>query len=138
MVQIPDDLQAMFSAELEQDAGDFALEVPGSEVELGAVEPGAVYRVAVIGTTEVQSEQDSGTDRASQSQAASEKGFQDPPVDKGEVRSVTIESVGDQGDGIAKVDRGYVVIVPGAEPGDTPTVEIEKVKKNVSFAKVID
>ena len=54
------------------------------------------------------------------------------------MREVTIESVGDQGDGIAKVERGYVVIVPDARPGDQPRVEIEQVKQNVAFARVID
>lgn len=34
-----------------------------------------------------------------------------PPVEKGEVRDVTIESLVDQGGGIAKVERSYVVIV---------------------------
>jgi tRNA/tmRNA/rRNA uracil-C5-methylase (TrmA/RlmC/RlmD family) len=33
---------------------------------------------------------------------------------------VTIETVGDQGDGIAKVERGYVVIVPETQPGEQP------------------
>jgi predicted RNA-binding protein with TRAM domain len=54
------------------------------------------------------------------------------------VRDVSIETVGDQGDGIAKVDRGYVVIVPGAEPGDEPTVRIDQVQQNVAFASVVD
>ena len=61
-----------------------------------------------------------------------------PPVKEGEVRNVTIETVGDQGDGIAKVERGYVVIVSGAQPGDEPTIEIEQVQKNVAFASVVD
>jgi predicted RNA-binding protein with TRAM domain len=56
----------------------------------------------------------------------------------GGVREVTIESVGDQGDGIAKVERGYVVIVPDGEPGDQPTVEITNVRQNVSFATIVD
>jgi predicted RNA-binding protein with TRAM domain len=51
---------------------------------------------------------------------------------------VTIETVGDQGDGIAKVDRDYVVIVPGAQPGDEPTVEVEQVRENVAFASIVD
>jgi predicted RNA-binding protein with TRAM domain len=59
-------------------------------------------------------------------------------VEEGEVRDVTIETVGDQGDGIAKVERGYVVIVPGAQPGDKPTVEIEQVQENVAFASIVD
>lgn len=51
---------------------------------------------------------------------------------------MTIETVGDQGEGIAKVDRRYVVIVPGTHPGDDPTVEIEQVTENVAFARVVD
>jgi predicted RNA-binding protein with TRAM domain len=51
---------------------------------------------------------------------------------------VTIETVGDQGDGIAKVERGYVVIVPDAQPGDEPTIEIEQVQQNVAFASIVD
>jgi predicted RNA-binding protein with TRAM domain len=51
---------------------------------------------------------------------------------------VTIETVGDQGDGIAKVDRGYVVIVPDTEPGAQPTVRIETVRENLAFASVVD
>jgi predicted RNA-binding protein with TRAM domain len=59
-----------------------------------------------------------------------------PPVSQGAIREVTIESLGDQGDGIAKTDRGYVLIVPGARPGDEVTVEITEVRENVAFAEV--
>ena len=51
---------------------------------------------------------------------------------------MTIESVGDQGDGIAKVERGYVVIVPGARPGDEVEVEIQNARENVAFGEVIE
>ena len=60
-----------------------------------------------------------------------------PPVSEGERRTVTVETLGDEGDGIAKVERGYVVIVSGAEPGDTVTVEITNVRENVSFGSII-
>ena len=49
---------------------------------------------------------------------------------------MTIESVGDQGDGIAKTDRGCVLIVPGARLDDEVTVEITEVRQNVAFAEV--
>lgn len=62
----------------------------------------------------------------------------EPPVDEGEVHDVTIETVGDQGDGITKVERGYVVIVLGTQPGEQPTVEIEQVQENVAFATVVE
>ncbi|OYR71246.1 deoxyribonuclease, partial [Halorubrum sp. E3] len=45
---------------------------------------------------------------------------------------------GDQGDGIAKVERGYVVIVPETSVGDRVTVEIQQVRENVAFADVVD
>lgn len=53
------------------------------------------------------------------------------------MQPVTIETTGDQGNGIAKVDHGYVVIVPQAAPGQEPTVEIEEVRENVAFASIV-
>ena len=63
---------------------------------------------------------------------------QPPPVEPGDIREVTIESLGDQGDGIAKIDHGYVVIVPGTHPDDEVTVEIEQARENLAFARVRD
>jgi len=60
------------------------------------------------------------------------------PVEEGERREVTIEAIGDQGDGIAKAKRGFVVIVPNTNPGDEPIVEIREVRPNVAFASVIE
>ncbi len=59
-------------------------------------------------------------------------------MDEGEVRDVTIETTGDQGDGIAKVERGYVVIVPSGQPGHAPIVEVEQVQENVAFASIVE
>ena len=47
-----------------------------------------------------------------------------------------IEGLGDQGYGIARVERGYVIIVPDTEKGERVTVEIAEVKENVGFAEV--
>lgn len=129
----------MFSATLEERDGEYVVTVPRSEVANGAVDPGEVYRVAVL----PQRDSSLATPSPSGEHSAEAIGAPDeeaptPPVDEGEVREVVIESVGDQGDGIAKVERGYVVIVPGAEPGDEPTIEIEQVRQNVAFARVIE
>ncbi|WP_199058212.1 TRAM domain-containing protein [Halorubrum sp. C191] len=40
-----------------------------------------------------------------------------PPVGPSDRRDVEIESIGEQGDGSAKIDRSYVVIVPDTEVG---------------------
>ena len=136
MVEIPDSLRSLFTATVKQRGDKYVIEVPVSEIENEAARPGQTYRVAVL-----PHEAEAMTDGATNSQNSQPKrdtGAPSPPVDEGEVREVTIESVGDQGDGIAKVERGYVVIVPGARPGDEPTVEIEQVKENVAFASVVE
>jgi predicted RNA-binding protein with TRAM domain len=134
MVEIPDSLRSLFTARIEERGGRYVIEVPDSEIEHEATLPGETYRVALLPTPEGATESSETTTQSS----SRDTGPPDPPVDEGEVRDVTIESVGDQGDGIAKVERGYVVIVPDAKPGDQPTVEIEQVKENVAFARVIN
>ncbi len=136
MVEIPDSLRSLFTATVEERDDTYVLEVPKSEIENEAARPGRTYRVAVL--PQVSQAQPDSTTEEPEEELDREPGPPEPPVDEGERRTVTIESVGDQGDGIAKVERGYVVIVPGARPGDEPTIEIEQVKENVAFASVVD
>jgi predicted RNA-binding protein with TRAM domain len=49
---------------------------------------------------------------------------------------VTIDTPGNQGDGITRVERGFIVIVADAKPDKVVTVEIEIVQSNVAFASV--
>lgn len=139
MVEIPDSLRSLFSATLQRRDGRYVLEVPANEVDKEAVAAGETYRVAVLeGPSDQASTSQEESRGTRSSRTETNPAQQGPPVDEGEVRDVTIETVGDQGDGIAKVERGYVVIVPDARPGDAPTVEIEEVKENVAFARVVD
>ncbi|MEF8907430.1 MAG: TRAM domain-containing protein, partial [Haloarculaceae archaeon] len=48
------------------------------------------------------------------------------------------EDLGKQGDGIARVERGYVIIVPGAEVGERVKVEVTEVKSNFAVGEVIE
>ena len=140
MVEIPDSLCSLFSAPIEERNGTYVIEVPSSEVDHEALSADETYRVAVLespASTESSIQQQQGTQQ-SPSQETASRAPSGPPVEEGEVRTVTIETVGDQGDGIAKVERGYVVIVSGAQPGDEPTVKIEQVRKNVAFASIVD
>ncbi|TMT81603.1 TRAM domain-containing protein [Haloterrigena sp. H1] len=61
-----------------------------------------------------------------------------PPVEESERRTVTIEDVGEQGDGIARVERGYVIIVADAELGDHVVIEVTNVRQSVAFADVVE
>jgi predicted RNA-binding protein with TRAM domain len=152
MVEITDSLACLFTGEVEERDGDHVVAVPSSEIEHGSVAPDETYRVALIKRDaggEAAAEGESPTD-PSADRGAAENGTggsrtrsvtdeaAGPPVSEGDVREVTIETLGDKGDGIAKIERGYVVIVPDSEPGDEPTVEITSVRENVSFADVIE
>lgn len=136
MVEIPDSLRSLFTATIEEQGDSYVIEVPKSEIENEGARPGQTYRVAVL--PQHDGETTTATPDSGLSQRDRQPGPPAPPVEEGEVRQVVIESIGDQGDGIAKVERGYVVIVPDTEPGEEPTVEIEEVKENVAFATVVE
>ena len=59
------------------------------------------------------------------------------PVSPGEERTVEIEDVGSEGDGIAKVE-GFTVFVPDTEEGETVDIRIGDVKTRFAFAERLD
>lgn len=138
MVEIPNSLRSLFSGTVEERDGSYVVTVPSSEIEQDALSHGETYRVAILETQEDPTPPARDPPPDEQSRATGQQGPPEPPVDEGEIRDVTIETVGDQGDGIAKVERGYVVIVPDTQPGSQPTVEIETVRENVAFATVVE
>lgn len=58
------------------------------------------------------------------------------PVRSGEEIDVTIEAVGEKGDGIAK-KNGFVLFVPGTKQGDEVRIRITRVMNKVGFAEVL-
>ncbi|MBS3062592.1 MAG: TRAM domain-containing protein [Candidatus Diapherotrites archaeon] len=60
----------------------------------------------------------------------------EPPVKEGEVYDVEILSIGEKGDGIAKV-QGFVIVVPGTKKGDKVKVKVNAVRGKVSFGEVV-
>lgn len=65
------------------------------------------------------------------------KGFLTGPVREGDELEVTIEDVGNEGDGIARVE-GYTLFVSGAEEGETLWVRVDDVKPNFGFAQPVE
>jgi len=57
-----------------------------------------------------------------------------PQVD--EELDVTIEAVGEKGDGIARKE-GFVIFVPDTRQGDNVRIRITKVLERIAFAEVI-
>lgn len=130
-MEISDDVLCLFSAKLIDDRDSYLIEVPRQEVTIGDVDANDVYRVALLsGGSTSPPELSDGEE--------TEEYDPGPPVSEGETRTVEIEGLGEQGDGIARVERGYVIIVPETEKGERVVVEITAVKENVAFADVVD
>lgn len=142
-MEISDQLLCLFSARVEARNGSYVIEVPERELDVGALTEGETYRVAMCsgvtdqpsstepntGATDTQSSPEPETPAPDQAQPT-------PPVSEGETRTVEIEALGDQGDGITRVERGFVVIVPDTEKGERVVVEITDVRETVAFATV--
>jgi len=132
-MEISPELLTLFSAQIDQQDGSFVIELPEREIESGDIERDGTYRVAILpGTGEDESDDDTGTEQVDGPDRS------DPPVEEGERRTVEIESLGDQGDGVTRVERGFVVIVSDTRPGERVTVEITNVRENVAFAEVVE
>lgn len=58
------------------------------------------------------------------------------PVRVGDVVDLTIEAVGEKGDGVAKV-KGFVIFVPKAKQGETVKVKITRVLQKVGFGEIV-
>jgi predicted RNA-binding protein with TRAM domain len=142
VVEIPDRLECLFSTSINQQSGSYRIEVPQSELEEGTINAGETYREVIVSGT--PRSDDAGTRQQPDSASSSPESDsdvstrQESPVEPGDVREVTVESLGDQGDGIARINHGYVVIVPDTRPDDEVTVEIENARENVAFARVRD
>lgn len=141
MTEISDGLKLLFETSVDDEGGRYVVSIPDALVENGSIEAGSTYRIALLAA-----ETDGGAGERAEPEATSSPAperepqrsqLQGPPVEEGEVRTVSIDTLGDQGDGIAKVERGFIVIVPGTKPGDRVEVEITDVKETVAFAETV-
>jgi len=140
MTEISDSLRLLFETAIEDEGDRYTVEIPAELVENDSIDTETSYRVALLAAEEPEpsAPAPSTDERATVSQPdPGPSHSQGPPVEEGEVRTVEIDTLGDQGDGIAKVERGFIVIVPGTKPGDRVEVEITDVKETVAFAETV-
>ena len=135
-MEISEDLRCLFTGQVEADGDSYQITVPEREVNLGAIESEETHRVVIM-PSESQTEPTPTAESAPDVTTNQSQG-EEPPVAVGDTREVEIDSIGDQGDGIARIDQGYVVIVPDTEVGDRATVRIENAQENVAFAEIVD
>jgi len=131
VMEIPEQLSCLFTAEVQALDDSYAIEIPKNEIETGYVNPDHNHAVAVL-TPSTES-----NDTVEPSPEASQDSPQ-PPVTEGETRTVEIEDIGDQGDGITRVERGFVIIVADTEKGEQVRINIDTVQENVAFATVVE
>ena len=140
-MNISDDLLCLYSARVTEQNDTYTIEVPKREVQQGSVQLGETYQVALISSTANEPASESTTQGEAtaerNSQSHSRGGQTVPPVSEGEIREVEIENLGDKGDGITRIDGGYVVIVPDTEVGERVTIRLDDVQENVGFAEVV-
>ena len=136
-MEISDKLLCLFSASVTESEDKYVIEVPRREIDTGSIEPDEIYRVALVSRDPESAETDSGSGSSTRRRNRPSSEPQ-PPVEIDEVRYVEIEDIGKQGDGIARVERGYVIIVPGAEVGERVKVEVSEVKSNFAVGEIID
>lgn len=134
-MELPDSLLTVFSAEIERRNGRPIVELPERELQVGELEAGEAYRIAILPQPGAGTTRSSGSDSRGGSRPRQQTG--EPPVEEGERCEVEIEDVGEQGDGIARVGPGYVVFVPNTTVGDRVTVEITEAQDNFAFAEVV-
>ena len=130
-MEISDELLCLFSADVTAEDDRYVVEVPRREVQSGSVDAGDTYRVALI-SADIESDDEGNT--ATETPPDQPQ----PPVEPGETRYVEIEDIGKQGDGIARVERGYVIIVPETEIGERVKIEVTEVKSNFAVGEILD
>lgn len=149
MVEISDSLRLLFETSLESEGNQYVIPIPTELVEDASLTEDETYRITLFPNFPIHDESHAEANQqrtesdVSQSEEKSRTPWrtksrpQNPPVEEGEVRSVSIDTLGDQGDGIAKVERGFIVIVSGTHPGGQVDVEITNVKDAVAFTEPI-
>lgn len=137
-MNIPEQLHCLVSSEIERDGDSYRLEIPAQEVDVGTLEANETYRVAVLSAPDAESNDPSHERQAPGSAPTADDEPPAPPVREGEERVVEIESLGDQGDGITRVERGFVIIVPDTDPSERVRIEVTEVRKTVAFADVVE
>lgn len=138
-MEISNELISLFSAPVEEHRGSYVIELPRAELKEWSVEASESYHVALI-SNQVDSDPDSVQEGSENKNTETEQLVDQnkPPVSVGEKRVVEIDEIGDQGDGITRVERGYVVIVPETEVGERVRIQIRHVRETVGFADVVE
>jgi len=136
-MEISEELRSLFSATVDEQRDSYVIEVPRAEVEEGFIDTSRAHKIALLSTESASPSETTASGRT-ETDRDHDVDQQGPPVSVGEHRIVEIDGLGDQGDGIARVERGFVVVVPETEVGERVRIEIDHVTESVAFANVVE
>lgn len=128
---IPDDLLCLFSGQVRKEDNSYLIDVPAQEIASGKIGEGEAYRIGIF---PMANDSQAGMVSTSQSD---ERPTREPPVEEGDILDVEIEDIGDKGDGVARIDSGYVVFVPDTTLHEHVTIEITEAKETMAFAELL-
>lgn len=138
-MEIPDELVCLFSTHVEWRDGAYALVMPTSEISNGAIDPDTTYRVAVLShPAETPRRESSLGEREPFTRSGTLQSDSPPPVSVGDTLTVCVTDIGEQGDGIARVDGEFVIFVPGTDVGDEVTIEVTHLVDTYGFGRTVD
>ena len=143
-MELPDRLRCLFTATVEEEDDTARIEIPKRELEHENLRSSGTYQIAILGPSAPTESAEPDPDRAAPDDADADPEPTDeydtpaPPVEVGDTRRVEIADIGDQGDGITRIERGFVVIVPDTENGERVAIEITDVAETVAFAEVVE
>lgn len=161
---VPENLMSLYSARIKDNNGVYYIPVPADEVDNGVLDQSKQYRVGLIETdtqsvgshstpsqsgnrpnnsgrgkqnTKYDSSGGVSTGRGRSSQQ--QRNATSPPVSEGDQLEVKITSYGEEGDGVARTEEGYVIFVDAdVELGEDVMVQMKNVNKNYGFADVVE
>lgn len=132
-MDIPDSLRCMFTGAVEERNGSYIVTLPEREFDIGQLEEGEVYRIALLGSDVSAAHEEGSSTKA----PPTDTDIGPDDIEVGDIYEVEIEDIGDKGDGLARIGEGYIVFVPGTNIGDKVTVEITEARETVAFAEPI-
>lgn len=131
MSSILNSLLSYFTAKIYEEDEKYVIEVPKHEVQQGSLDLDSPHKVAIFGSEEEQAAQSTTPSHEELTPGPS------PPVREGEELTVDVVDEGSEGDGIARINEGYVIIIPEGTVGDSLEIEITAVKEQFAIGEQI-
>ena len=133
MTEISRKLACLYSAMIDTEGDSSTIAVPKREFDnTSSIQPRPTG--ALLTSTQADSETATASP-TTEAESSPPSSIDQPPVTEDDVE---IKTLGDQGDGIAKIGPGYVVIIPETAVDDRVAVRIDTAEANMVSVEIIN